>query len=258
VAGGSWLQRLRRGESIGPKELLLAGGVTAVFAVVILILWLSRSSGGGTPATGASGPAAPAQQGDVAPPDAGAAEPGAGGGAAQPVEEQPAGVAIPASCLVPQGGALDLELTDVSWVEEEDGLSASWDVLVHNRDSETFTVFLHRNADANAATRANKWVGPPVDWDVEGYYLVAPDPEAPAINSWSGGVRTSVEPGLPTLCSWESVDRLVAVYHRPECSAALWIQLKAAPDAAGRDALMRPLAIDMPAPEQMKTFECPQ
>ena len=243
---------------------VLAGVILAGSAGFLLILALlaARPGGGGAPgdgsATGASGPAAPAQQGDVAPPDAGEAQPGAGGGAAQPVEEEPAGAAIPASCLVPEGGALDLELTDVSWEEGEDGLSASWDVLVHNRDSETFTVFLHRNADANAATRANKWVGPPVDWDVEGYYLIAPDPEAPVINSWSGGVSTSVEPGLPTFCSWESVDRVVAVYERPECSAALWTQLKAAPDAAGREALMRPLAIDMPAPEQMKTFDCPQ
>ncbi len=243
--------------------------VTAVVggcgAILLILALLATRPGGGAPgggsATGAGGAEAPAQQGDAAPPAVDGAQPGAGGdggGAAQPVDEQPAGAAIPASCLVPQGGALDLELTDVSWVEEEDGLSASWDVLVHNRDSETFTVFLHRNADANAATRANKWVGPPVDWDVEGYYLVAPDPEAPAINSWSGGVHTSVEPGLPTLCSWEAVDRLVAVYDRPECSADLWAQLTAAPDAAGREALMRPLAIDMPAPEQMKSFECPQ
>jgi hypothetical protein len=246
--------------------------LTAVTAVVggsaaihlILALLAARPGGSGAPgggsATGASSAEAPAQQGDAAPPAVDGAQPGAGGdgGDARPVVEQPAGAAIPASCLVPQGGALDLELTDVSWEEGEDGLSASWDVLVHNRDSDTFTVFLHRNADANAATRANKWVGPPVDWDVEGYYLIAPDPEAPVINSWSGGVSTSVEPGLPTLCSWESVDRVVAVYYRPECSADLWAQLKAAPDAAGRDALMRPLAIDMPAPEQMKTFECPQ
>jgi hypothetical protein len=148
-------------------------------------------------------------------------------------------------------------LRDVSWNEEEDGLNASWNVLVHNRESDTFQVFLHDVADANAATRANKWVGRPTDWRTDGSYIIAPDPEAPVINHWSGGVSTSVEPGLQTFCSWEYVDRLVAVYSGPECRDDLWAQLKAAPDAASREALMRPLAIDMPTPEKMKTFQCP-
>jgi hypothetical protein len=77
------------------------------------------------------------------------------------------------------------------------------------------------------------------------------------INRWSGGVSTSVEPGLPTFCSWAYVDRLVAVYSGPECRDDLWAQLTAAPDAASREALMGPLAIDMPTPEEMKTFQCP-
>jgi hypothetical protein len=158
---------------------------------------------------------------------------------------------------VPQGGALDLELADVTWREETDGLNASWEGVVHNRGSDTFNVILHEVADANAATKANKWVGPPTDWGTDGSYIVEPDPKAPVINDWSGGVRLGIEPGLPTLCSWEYVDRLVAVYSGPECSDALWAQLKAAPDAAAREALMAPLAVDMPMPDQMRTFSCP-
>jgi hypothetical protein len=216
-------------------RLMVASGVMGLFGVFLLLAVLaSGAGGGGAPGdgstTGAGGLAAPAQ---------------------------PAGAAIPASCLVPEGSVLDLELTDVSWNEEEDGLNASWNVLVHNRESDTFQVFLHDVADANAATRANKWVGRPTDWRTDGTYIIAPDPEAPVINSWSGGVSTSVEPGLPTFCSWEYVDRLVAVYSGPECRDDLWAQLKAAPDAASREALMRPLAIDMPTPEKMKTFQCP-
>jgi hypothetical protein len=220
-------------------------------AAFLLILALLATRPGGTPATGAGGPAVPVQQEDVVPPSVDEAKPSAGG------------AVIPTSCLVPEGGALDLELADVMWTQETDGLSFSWRVLIHNRGSDTFNVFLHDVADANAATRADIAVPPPTDWRTDGSNLVGPDGEtlpngdALPINSSSGGGRTSVEPGLPTYCSWEYVDRLVAVFSGPECRDDLWTQLKAAPDAAAREALMAPLAIDMPLPEQMKTFQCP-
>ncbi|HYO42758.1 MAG TPA: hypothetical protein VES19_06115 [Candidatus Limnocylindrales bacterium] len=246
-AGQSWLTTLRAGRLVDPKDLLVAGGITALFAVAFTVFWMQRSAGGDAPATGAQGPAQSRPEEAAAP--SGGGQPGGG--------DLPGGAAIPASCLVPVGGVLDLELVDVSWSEEEDGLGASWTVEVRNRAGDPFQVFLHDASDANAATRANGWTGRPTDWRTDGSYIIAPDAEAPAINRWHGGVRTSVEPDLPTFCSWEYVDRLVAVYPGPACRDDVWAQLKAAPDAAARETLMRPLAVDLPIPQQMATFQCP-
>jgi hypothetical protein len=138
-------------------RLMVASGVMGLFGVFLLLAVLaSGAGGGGAPGdgstTGAGGLAAPAQ---------------------------PAGAAIPASCLVPEGSVLDLELTDVSWNEEEDGLNASWNVLVHNRESDTFQVFLHDVADANAATRANKWVVGPLTGALTAPTSSPPTPKPP-------------------------------------------------------------------------------
>jgi hypothetical protein len=131
------------------------------------------------------------------------------------------------------------------------------------RSSDTFSVFLHDVAGANAASRAQSGVDP-TEWQASGGYIIEADGTALSngvalpINSESGGGQTSVEPGLPTFCSWGYVDRLVAVYSGPECRDALWAQMKAAPDAAAREALLGPLAIEMPVPDQMRTFSCPE
>ena len=258
------------GESPSPPMGTLLRGVLALgvffgctFALVLLFLVLTGwSPGGSAPGSGAGGE--PARAGAASPggdPGGGAAgasgvDPGAQGAAAASSAVQPAGGAVlPTSCFVPEPGTLYVELVDVSWVGE-DGVSASWDVVVHNRGDEAFGVFLHETGDANAATRANKWEPPATDWNVEGFYIVDPDATASVVNSWSGGVSQSVEPNLPTLCSWERTDRIVAVYHRPECTTALYEQLKAAPDASAREALMAPHVVDMPVPDQMTTFSC--
>ena len=244
------------------RRLTVATALVGGSAAFLLILAVLAARPGGTPATGAGGPAVPVQQGDVVPPSVDEAKPSAGGGGG---DAQPGagGAVIPTSCLVPEGGALDLELTDVTWTQETDGLSFSWRVLIHNRGSDTFSVFLHDVAGANAASRA-QFGADPTEWQTSGGNMVDPDgtvlPNGNAlpINSESGGGRTSVEPGLPTFCSWGYVDRLVAVYSGPECRDDLWTQLKAAPDAAAREALLGPLAVDMPIPDEMKTFSCPE
>ena len=128
---------------------------------------------------------------------------------------------------------------------------------VHNRAGDPFQVFLHDASDANAATRANGWTGRPTDWRTNGSAIIDPDGVAPALNRWGGGVSTSVEPGLPTFCSWEYVDRLVAVYPGPACRDDVWARIQEAPDAAAREALMRPLSVELPVPSQMATFACP-
>jgi hypothetical protein len=245
---------------------LAAAALLVVGGIIVLRPGSTTSSAeapaAALPAGGAGGNAPGDAANDQAAPGDGAADQ-AGGGAAQPAEAQPARAVIPTSCLVPQGGALDLELADVTWKEATDGLSFSWHVLIHNRGSDTFSVFLHDVAGANAASRAQSGVGP-TEWQASGGNIIEPDGkalpngDALPIDSESGGGQTSVEPGLPTFCSWEYVDRMVAVYSGPECRDALWAQLKAAPDAAAREALLGPLAIDMPIPDQMRIFACPE
>jgi hypothetical protein len=258
------------GESPSPPMGTLLRGVIALgvffgctVALVLIIMVLTGwSPGGSAPGSGTGGePARAGATSSGGDPGGGAAggsevDPSAQGAAAASSAAQPAGGAVlPTSCFVPEPGTLSVELTDVSWVEE-DGVSASWEVVVHNRGDEAFGVFLHETGEANAATRANNWEPPATDWNVTGFYIVDPDATAPVVNSWSGGVSQSVEQGLPTLCSWQRTDRIVAVYHRPECTIALYEQLKAAPDAAARDALMAPYAVDMPVPDQMTSFSC--
>ncbi len=238
-------------------RLLLLSGFAGLVGIFLLLAVMQARPGGETPAPVAPPVDAAQPAGDAEPAD------GAGGDAGQPVDAQPGGAVIPTSCLVPQGGALDLELTDVTWKEATDGLSFSWRVLIHNRGSEAFSVFLHDVAGANAASRAQSGVDP-TEWQAGGGNVIEPDGKvlpngnALPINSESGGGQTSVEPGMPTHCSWGYVDRLVAVYSGPECRDAIWARLKAASDAVAREAILGPLAIDMPIPDQMRAFSCPE
>jgi len=243
--GGSWIARLRRGESVGPRELVVAGGVSALFGVAILVFLLSRSSGGGTPSAGAGDPAAPARQGDVAPPAVDDAQQGdvappavddaqqgdvappavddaqqgavGDGGGAQPGGEQ--GSTIEACAASAED--VKLEIAD----EEREELRAQmgggpvqgyqrwvrWKQVYRSATEDPVVVIEHYTRDAGGD------VEPESGWDTGS--VQAPTPgdvvQRDAFRGFKVSMYGDVDP------AWDYVDRVAIMRDGPEC-VPLW------------------------------------
>jgi hypothetical protein len=198
-------------------RLLVASGLMGLFGVFLLLAVMQTRSGGGDPGdgstTGAGGPAAAVPQGGVAQPPIDEAQPGAGGGAAQPGGAQ--GSTIDACAASVE--EVKLEIAD----EEREEIRAQmgggpvqgyqrwvrWKQVYRNTTQEGFVVVEHHTRNAGGGLE------PESGWDTRSVQVPTPGDafQETAFRGFKVSMYGAVDP------AWDYVDRVAIVRDRPEC-----------------------------------------